>query len=134
MEEAAEGTKGLLAIERMGFDIDSTTPSPEPLFPTSEFLALSPRLFHSSRPRHHPPPSVWVPPALSADRPGCLSARDAMPEAAAGSSGKSFLQRARGKVLRWLRRSLRTTHQVKTSRDRSLSLPRVRSAARLTRD
>lgn len=35
-----------------------------------------------------------------------------MPEAAAGSSGKSFLQRARGKVLRWLRRSLRTTHQV----------------------
>jgi hypothetical protein len=35
-----------------------------------------------------------------------------MPEAAAGSSGKSFLQRARDKVLRWLRRSLRTTHQV----------------------
>ncbi|XP_025073883.1 anion exchange protein 2 isoform X7 [Pogonomyrmex barbatus] len=35
-----------------------------------------------------------------------------MPEATAGSSGKSFLQRARGKVLRWLRRSLRTTHQV----------------------
>ncbi|XP_014486199.1 PREDICTED: band 3 anion transport protein isoform X3 [Dinoponera quadriceps] len=35
-----------------------------------------------------------------------------MPETAAGSSGKSFLQRARGKVLRWLRRSLRTTHQV----------------------
>nr|XP_050853768.1 anion exchange protein 2 isoform X2 [Vespula vulgaris] len=36
-----------------------------------------------------------------------------MPEAGAGSSGKSFLQRARGKVLRWLRRSLRTTtHQV----------------------
>lgn len=38
-----------------------------------------------------------------------------MPEAAAGSSGKSFLQRARGKVLRWLRRSLRTTHQVNVS-------------------
>ncbi|XP_015186567.1 PREDICTED: band 3 anion transport protein isoform X2 [Polistes dominula] len=36
-----------------------------------------------------------------------------MPEAGAGSSGKSFLQKARGKVLRWLRRSLRTTtHQV----------------------
>ncbi|XP_018357482.1 PREDICTED: band 3 anion transport protein isoform X2 [Trachymyrmex cornetzi] len=35
-----------------------------------------------------------------------------MPEATAGSSGKSFLQRARGKVLRWLRRSLRTTHQI----------------------
>ncbi|XP_012224582.2 band 3 anion transport protein isoform X3 [Linepithema humile] len=50
--------------------------------------------------------------SASADRPGCRSARDAMPEAAAGSSGKSFLQRARGKVLRWLRRSLRTTSQV----------------------
>ncbi|XP_011328913.1 band 3 anion transport protein isoform X4 [Ooceraea biroi] len=35
-----------------------------------------------------------------------------MPEAVAGSSGKSFLQRAGSKVLRWLRRSLRTTHQV----------------------
>ncbi|XP_034170972.1 anion exchange protein Ae2 isoform X2 [Osmia lignaria lignaria] len=35
-----------------------------------------------------------------------------MPEAAANSSGKSFLQRASGKVLRWLRRSLRTNHQV----------------------
>ncbi|XP_018349830.1 PREDICTED: band 3 anion exchange protein isoform X2 [Trachymyrmex septentrionalis] len=35
-----------------------------------------------------------------------------MPEATAGSSGKSFLQRARVKVLRWLRRSLRTTHQI----------------------
>ncbi|XP_031828295.1 anion exchange protein Ae2 isoform X2 [Nomia melanderi] len=35
-----------------------------------------------------------------------------MPEAAANSSGKSFLQRASGKVLRWLRRSLRTSHQV----------------------
>ncbi|XP_054012179.1 band 3 anion exchange protein isoform X1 [Hylaeus anthracinus] len=35
-----------------------------------------------------------------------------MPEVAANSSGKSFLQRASGKVLRWLRRSLRTSHQV----------------------
>ncbi|XP_018315029.1 band 3 anion transport protein isoform X2 [Mycetomoellerius zeteki] len=35
-----------------------------------------------------------------------------MPKATADSSGKSFLQRARGKVLRWLRRSLRTTHQI----------------------
>ncbi|XP_029169549.1 band 3 anion transport protein isoform X2 [Nylanderia fulva] len=35
-----------------------------------------------------------------------------MPEAAAGSSRKSFLERARGKLLRWLRRSLRTTHQA----------------------
>ncbi|XP_032665183.1 band 3 anion transport protein isoform X2 [Odontomachus brunneus] len=82
-----------------------------PFFGSPPVFPLSPSLFHSSRPRH-PPPSVWVPPALSADRPGCHSARDAMPEAAAGSSGKSFLQRARGKVLRWLRRSLRTTHQV----------------------
>ncbi|XP_046734499.1 band 3 anion transport protein isoform X1 [Diprion similis] len=31
-----------------------------------------------------------------------------MPEAGGSSSGKSFLQRAGGKVLRWLRRSLRT--------------------------
>ncbi|XP_076171149.1 anion exchange protein Ae2 isoform X2 [Ptiloglossa arizonensis] len=35
-----------------------------------------------------------------------------MPEAAANSSEKSFFQRASGKVLRWLRRSLRTSHQV----------------------
>ncbi|XP_043784468.1 anion exchange protein 2 isoform X3 [Apis laboriosa] len=35
-----------------------------------------------------------------------------MPEAAGNSSGKSFLQRASSKVLRWLRRSLRTSHQV----------------------
>ncbi|XP_015585826.1 band 3 anion transport protein isoform X2 [Cephus cinctus] len=34
-----------------------------------------------------------------------------MPEGGASSSGKSFLQRARGKVLHWLRRSLRT-HQT----------------------
>lgn len=47
-----------------------------------------------------------------ADRPGVTSARDAMPEAAANTSGKSFLQRASSKVLRWLRRSLRSSHQV----------------------
>ncbi|XP_072744179.1 band 3 anion transport protein isoform X4 [Anoplolepis gracilipes] len=35
-----------------------------------------------------------------------------MPEVAAGSSRKSFLERARSKFLRWLRRSLRTTHQI----------------------
>ncbi|XP_043287277.1 band 3 anion transport protein isoform X2 [Venturia canescens] len=35
-----------------------------------------------------------------------------MPEAGTSSSGKSFLQRARGKVLHWLRRSLRASHQV----------------------
>ncbi|KAL6421028.1 hypothetical protein ACFW04_013566 [Cataglyphis niger] len=35
-----------------------------------------------------------------------------MPEVAAGSSRKSFLERARSKLLRWLRRSLRTTHQI----------------------
>ncbi|XP_066588626.1 band 3 anion transport protein isoform X2 [Prorops nasuta] len=35
-----------------------------------------------------------------------------MPEAGTGSSGKSLLQRAGGKVLRWLRRSLRPNHQV----------------------
>ncbi|XP_063986657.1 band 3 anion transport protein isoform X2 [Diachasmimorpha longicaudata] len=35
-----------------------------------------------------------------------------MPEAGASSSGKSFLQKARGKVLRWLRRSLLTSHQT----------------------
>jgi len=73
---------------------------------------------------HHPPPSVRIPSALSVDRPGCHSARDAMPEATADSSGKSFLQRARGKVLRWLRRSLRTSHQVNAlfhlSKDQSL--------------
>lgn len=57
-------------------------------------------------------PLVRVPPVLSANRPGCHSARDAMPEVAAGSSRKSFLERARSKLLRWLRRSLRTTHQV----------------------
>lgn len=49
---------------------------------------------------------------LAAERTSVTSARDAMPEAAANSSGKSFLQRASGKVLRWLRRSLRTSHQV----------------------
>lgn len=76
-------------------------------FPTSFPLFLS-----SRSGGHHPPPSVRILPALSADRPGCYSSRDAMPEATAGSSGKSFLQRARDKVLRWLRRSLRTTHQV----------------------
>lgn len=75
---------------------------------------LFPPFLSSRSGEHHPPPSVWIPPALSADRPGSYSARDAMPEATAGSSGKSFLQRARGKVLRWLRRSLRTTHQVNT--------------------
>lgn len=78
-------------------------------FPTSLFP-----LFLSSRYSrwHHPPPLVRVPPVLSANRPGCHSARDAMPEVAAGSSRKSFLERARSKLLRWLRRSLRTTHQV----------------------
>ncbi|XP_017875094.1 band 3 anion exchange protein isoform X2 [Ceratina calcarata] len=35
-----------------------------------------------------------------------------MSEAAANSSGKSFLQRASGKVRRWLRRFLRTSHPV----------------------
>lgn len=35
-----------------------------------------------------------------------------MSEAAANSSGKSFLQRASRNVLRWLRRSPRTIHQV----------------------
>ncbi|XP_070520680.1 band 3 anion transport protein isoform X3 [Cardiocondyla obscurior] len=92
----------------MGFDIDPSLPRTVVCISLHQFSPLS--LSRSGG--HHPPPSVWIPPALSADRPGCHSARDAMPEATAGSSGKSFLQRARGKVLRWLRRSLRTTHQI----------------------
>ncbi|KAK0093325.1 hypothetical protein PV326_013821 [Microctonus aethiopoides] len=35
-----------------------------------------------------------------------------MPEASGNITGKTFLQKARGKVLRWLRRSLRTSHQA----------------------
>jgi len=103
-----------------GVVIDPRAP-PRPLglshaFPTqAHFLPLPPSSLLPVR--QHPPSaalSLDSSSSASADhRPGCRSARDAMPEAAAGSSGKSFLQRARGKVLRWLRRSLRTTHQVK---------------------
>lgn len=117
MQEEGNEKKVALQLSIYGVVIDPRVP-PLPLglsheFPTSAFLPLSP----FSLPGSAAPPSAALSldfsSSASADRPGCRSARDAMPEAAAGSSGKSFLQRARGKVLRWLRRSLGTTHQVK---------------------
>lgn len=112
-ERRKKGTKGLLSDWAYGVNIDPCARA----FASSDCSCVSPPSFFPSFSLPGLPgttlrPLVRVPPVPSANRPGCHSARDAMPEVAAGSSRKSFLERARSKLLRWLRRSLRTTHQV----------------------
>lgn len=103
-------------VTTYGVDIDRSscfprlTPTAQPGIPSTS----SPRLSVYRSAAAAPSPSVWVFELEAREPSGAavISAPDTMPGAAANSSGKSFLQRASDKVLRWLRRSLRTSHQV----------------------